>query len=106
MEDGDAIISDELNNASIIDGIRLSKASQHINTDMNDLEAKLKKEAPLLPPETIDYRRVFMDGVIAPLPDINWRRITAQLWPRGRLASSGDAERRKRLGRDGVDHWS
>ncbi len=41
----DAIISDALNHASIIDGIRLSKAKRfrYANNDMNDLEAKLKE---------------------------------------------------------------
>lgn len=43
----DAIISDELNHASIIDGIRLSKAVRYRyrNGDMDDLEAKLKEAA-------------------------------------------------------------
>jgi glycine C-acetyltransferase len=41
----DAIISDALNHASIIDGIRLSKAKRfrYANNDMNDLEARLKE---------------------------------------------------------------
>jgi glycine C-acetyltransferase len=41
----DAVISDELNHASIIDGIRLCKAARYRykNGDMNDLEAKLKE---------------------------------------------------------------
>ena len=72
MEDGDAIISDELNHASIIDGIRLSKASRHIykHTDMNDLEAKLK-EAQSARTKLVITDGVFsMDGDIAPLPDI------------------------------------
>ncbi len=72
MEDGDAIISDELNHASIIDGIRLSKASRHIykHTDMDDLEAKLK-EAQNARTKLVITDGVFsMDGDIAPLPDI------------------------------------
>lgn len=45
----DAIISDELNHASIIDGIRLSKAQRHLyrHLDMNDLENKLKASQSL-----------------------------------------------------------
>ena len=41
----DAIVSDALNHASIIDGVRLSKARRfrYANNDMNDLEAKLKE---------------------------------------------------------------
>ena len=43
----DAIISDELNHASIIDGIRLSKADRfrYKNRDLADLEAQLKAAA-------------------------------------------------------------
>src|SRR5690349_21381155 len=43
LSEEDAIISDELNHASIIDGIRLCKAQRfrYKNGDMNDLEAKL-----------------------------------------------------------------
>ncbi len=72
MEEGDAIISDELNHASIIDGIRLSKASRHIfrHADMNDLEAKLK-EAQNARTKIIITDGVFsMDGDIAKLPEI------------------------------------
>ena len=41
----DAVISDELNHASIIDGVRLCKAARYRyrNNDMDDLEAKLKE---------------------------------------------------------------
>jgi glycine C-acetyltransferase len=45
LDSEDAIISDELNHASIIDGVRLSKAARfrYKNGDMADLEAKLKE---------------------------------------------------------------
>lgn len=45
LNEQDAIISDELNHASIIDGIRLCKAERYRykNSDMNDLETKLKE---------------------------------------------------------------
>lgn len=45
LNETDAIISDELNHASIIDGVRLCKALRfrYKNNDMNDLEAKLKE---------------------------------------------------------------
>ncbi|MGA7732618.1 MAG: glycine C-acetyltransferase [Chloroflexia bacterium] len=72
MEDGDAIISDELNHASIIDGIRLSKAGRFIfrHADMNDLEAKLK-EAQHHRTKIIITDGVFsMDGDIGKLPEI------------------------------------
>jgi len=47
LTDKDAVISDELNHASIIDGIRLCKAQRfrYKNTDMADLEAKLRETA-------------------------------------------------------------
>ncbi|MCC6510812.1 MAG: glycine C-acetyltransferase [Pirellulaceae bacterium] len=68
----DAIISDELNHASIIDGIRLCKASRYRykNNDMADLEAQLKQAA------AARYRMIAtdgvfsMDGTIANLPAI------------------------------------
>lgn len=72
LDTSDAVISDALNHASIIDGIRLSKASRYryANRDMADLEAQLR--------QTKDARRrlivtdgVFsMDGYIAPLQEI------------------------------------
>ena len=44
----DAVISDELNHASIIDGVRLSKAQRfrYANDDMDDLERRLKASGP------------------------------------------------------------
>ncbi|MDC3414341.1 glycine C-acetyltransferase [Terrihalobacillus insolitus] len=72
LTDQDVVISDELNHASIIDGIRLTKAARKVykHVNMESLEQALK--------ETQNYRKrivvtdgVFsMDGNIAPLPDI------------------------------------
>jgi glycine C-acetyltransferase len=68
----DAIISDELNHASIIDGIRLSKARRYRykNRDMADLEAQLKDAADARY-RLIATDGVFsMDGYVAPLDEI------------------------------------
>jgi glycine C-acetyltransferase len=68
----DAVISDALNHASIIDGIRLSKAQRfrYANNDLADLEAKLK-EASNARFKLIATDGVFsMDGVIANLKGI------------------------------------
>jgi glycine C-acetyltransferase len=68
----DAVISDELNHASIIDGIRLSKARRlrYRNGDMEDLAAKLA-EASGARRKLIATDGVFsMDGYIAKLPEI------------------------------------
>ena len=68
----DAVISDELNHASIIDGIRLCKAQRgrYKNGDMGDLEAKLK-EAAGARFRLIATDGVFsMDGYYAKLADI------------------------------------
>jgi len=68
----DAVISDELNHASIIDGVRLCKAQRlrYKNNDMADLEARLK-EAAGARFRMIATDGVFsMDGVIANLPAI------------------------------------
>lgn len=67
-----AIITDALNHASIIDGIRLAKASRYIyqHADMNDLEEKLK-ETQAARFRLIATDGVFsMDGDIAPLAEI------------------------------------
>ncbi len=68
----DAVISDELNHASIIDGIRLCKATRlrYKNNDMADLEAKLR-EAKGARFRLIATDGVFsMDGIIADLKSI------------------------------------
>jgi len=70
----DAILSDELNHASIIDGIRLCKAKRfrYKNNDMNDLEAKLQEaDAAGARTKLISTDGVFsMDGTIANLKGI------------------------------------
>jgi glycine C-acetyltransferase len=68
----DAVISDELNHASIIDGIRLSKAQRHRyrNRDMADLEAKLLATASARFRLIVTDGVFSMDGTIAPLSDI------------------------------------
>jgi glycine C-acetyltransferase len=61
LEAEDAIISDELNHASIIDGIRLCKAAKfrYRNGDMDDLESKLKDAA------NARHRLIATDGVFS-----------------------------------------
>ncbi|KCV69547.1 2-amino-3-ketobutyrate coenzyme A ligase [Fonticula alba] len=74
LTDEDAVISDSLNHASIIDGIRLSKAKRYRynNCDVADLEEKLKqadKDGARV--KLIATDGVFsMDGAVAPLPEI------------------------------------
>ncbi len=72
LSEQDAVISDELNHASIIDGIRLSKARRlrYRNRDMADLEAQLKACAEARR-RLIATDGVFsMDGYVAPLGEI------------------------------------
>jgi len=72
LSEQDAVISDELNHASIIDGIRLSKARRlrYRNRDMADLEAQLKACANARR-RLIATDGVFsMDGYVAPLGEI------------------------------------
>ncbi|HSQ55247.1 MAG TPA: glycine C-acetyltransferase, partial [Gemmata sp.] len=72
LTEQDAIISDELNHASIIDGIRLCKAQRfrYKHSDMTDLRAKLE-EAKSCRFKMIFTDSVFsMDGDLARLPEI------------------------------------
>jgi len=72
LDERDAVISDALNHASIIDGIRLCKAKRfrYANRDMADLEKQLRDS------EGVRFRMVVtdgvfsMDGYMAPLPEI------------------------------------
>ncbi|MGB3019102.1 MAG: glycine C-acetyltransferase [Ignavibacteria bacterium] len=74
LSEMDAIISDELNHASIIDGVRLCKAMRlrYKNNDMNDLEEKLKeaKEKGAKQILVCTDGAFSMDGVIANLKGI------------------------------------
>ncbi|MGQ0827727.1 MAG: glycine C-acetyltransferase [Bacteroidota bacterium] len=68
----DAIISDELNHASIIDGVRLCKAQRYRykNCDMNDLEEQLKKAQSQRFRLIVTDGVFSMDGFVAPLDKI------------------------------------
>jgi glycine C-acetyltransferase len=68
----DAIVTDQLNHASIIDGVRLAKSTRYVykHADMGDLEAKLQ-DASSSRDKLIVTDGVFsMDGDLAPLPAI------------------------------------
>jgi glycine C-acetyltransferase len=68
----DAILTDKLNHASIIDGVRLCKAKRFLyeHADMADLEAKLKEAAPSRFRMIVTDGVFSMDGDIAPLKEI------------------------------------
>ena len=68
----DAIISDELNHASLIDGIRLSKAARYRyrNADMADLEAQLVAAQGARRKVVVTDGVFSMDGYLAPLDEI------------------------------------
>ena len=72
MKEQDAIISDELNHASIIDGIRLSKAQRfrYKNRDMADLELQLIAAQSARRRLIVTDGVFSMDGYLAPLPAI------------------------------------
>ena len=85
----DAIISDELNHASIIDGIRLSKAQRfrYKNRDMADLEAQLVAASDARRRVIVTDGVFSMDGYIAPLArDLRPRRPVRRARVRRRLA--------------------
>ncbi len=73
LGDGDLVISDALNHASIIDGVRLTKAARRVykHCDMDDLERVLEESRGQYRTVLIVTDGVFsMDGDIAPLPRI------------------------------------
>jgi glycine C-acetyltransferase len=72
LDEHDAVISDALNHASIIDGIRLCKARRlrYANRDMEDLERQLKSSADARFRMVVTDGVFSMDGYVAPLPEI------------------------------------
>ena len=107
MGQGDLIISDELNHASIIDGVRLSKADRAVyrHCDMDDLKARLAEA------QQKAYQKILvvsdgvfsMDGDIAPLD-----RIVELCRPDNALIMVDDAHGEGVLGRGGrgiADHF-
>lgn len=75
LGENDAVISDQLNHASIIDGVRLCKAKRYryANNDMADLEAKLQQaDAEGAKVKLVTTDGVFsMDGIIARLDEVH-----------------------------------
>lgn len=72
LGDKDALISDELNHASIIDGVRLCKAQRYRfkHNDMSDLEAKLQESKNARTRMIVTDGTFSMDGTIAQLDKI------------------------------------
>jgi glycine C-acetyltransferase len=72
LGDSDAVISDSLNHASIIDGVRLSKAKRfrYANNDMEQLETALRDAKPCRRVLIVTDGVFSMDGVAADLPRI------------------------------------
>jgi 8-amino-7-oxononanoate synthase len=99
---GDALFSDKLNHASIIDGCSLSGAAFHRyrHKDPGDLESLLKTKRPKK--RIIITDGVFsMDGDIAPLPDLN--KIAKRY---GALLIVDEAHATGVLGANGAGSWS
>ena len=72
LDDRDAVISDALNHASIIDGVRLCKARRlrYANRDMAELEARLREAADARYRLVVTDGVFSMDGYLAPLDEI------------------------------------
>jgi len=106
VTDADVIISDELNHASIIDGVRLSKAARRVfaHRNMNSLEDVLKQCQGYRLKLIITDGVFSMDGDIAPLP-----QIVELAEKYGAITMVDDAHSSGVLGRNGrgsVDHFS
>jgi glycine C-acetyltransferase len=105
VREGDVIISDELNHASIIDGIRLSKAERSIfkHRDMDDLERHLEKHRDKRVKLVVTDGVFSMDGDIAPL-----KAIVERAERFGALVMVDDAHASGVLGENGrgsVNHF-
>ena len=105
VKEGDVIVSDELNHASIIDGIRLSKAERSIfkHRDLDDLERHLVKHREKRVKLVVTDGVFSMDGDIAPLKGIVER---AEAF--GALVMVDDAHASGVLGKNGrgtVNHF-
>jgi len=105
VKEGDVIISDELNHASIIDGIRLSKAERSIfkHRDLDDLERHLEKHKDKRVKLVVTDGVFSMDGDIAPL-----RGIVERAEAFGALIMVDDAHASGVLGKNGrgtVNHF-
>jgi glycine C-acetyltransferase len=105
VKEGDVIISDELNHASIIDGIRLSKAERSIfkHRDLDDLESHLERHRDKRVKLVVTDGVFSMDGDIAPLKGIVER---AERF--GALVMVDDAHASGVLGKNGrgsVNHF-
>ena len=98
LAEQDAVISDELNHASIIDGIRLCKAQRfrYKHNDMADLEAKLKEAGPARFKLIATDGCFSMDGTIA-----NLEAIVALAEKYGALTMIDDAHATGFLGKTG-----
>ena len=105
VQEGDVIISDELNHASIIDGIRLSKAERSIykHRNVEDLERHLEKHRDKRMKLVVTDGVFSMDGDIAPL-----RQIVERAEAHAALVMVDDAHASGVLGRNGrgtVNHF-
>jgi glycine C-acetyltransferase len=105
VSEPDVIISDELNHASIIDGIRLSRAERSIfkHRDMDDLERHLAKHAGKRAKLVVTDGVFSMDGDIAPLA-----QIVERAEAHGALVMVDDAHASGVLGANGrgtVNHF-
>ncbi|PTX58679.1 glycine C-acetyltransferase [Melghirimyces profundicolus] len=105
LTEQDVVISDALNHASIIDGIRLTKAGRRIykHADMADLEKALKETEGARTRLVVTDGVFSMDGDVAPLPD-----IVELCEKHGALVMVDDAHASGVMGRNGrgtVDHF-